>query len=60
MKIDFNLLSNAIQAALREMEKCPCDDVATIWNEQLTAWKTGLKMDDSYELTVDESEINLF
>lgn len=48
------LLSNAITDALREMEKCPNDDVQTIWNEKLTEWQTGYRMTNDFVLEVVE------
>jgi hypothetical protein len=48
--IDSNILLNAIRDALREMDKCPDDDVSTIWNEQFKSWELPLHMDDGYSV----------
>lgn len=51
--INLNRLLNAITEALRNMGTHPLDDVQTIWNESLSSWATGLRMDHNYEIDVD-------
>lgn len=58
MKIDPQILFNAIQQALREMRYCPDDDVSTIWNEQFEEWELPLKMDNNYEIETKTPQIN--
>lgn len=44
-----NLL-NAITEAVREMEKCPDDSTADIWNESLESWCAGYRMNHRLEI----------
>lgn len=53
-KFDWIKLSNAIQDALHEMDKCPDDSVQDIWNEKLKSWETGLKMNHHYEIIPED------
>ena len=49
MKISLNL-ANAIEDALQEIEQHPGDSMQDIFNEALTSWETGLKMNHRYEI----------
>jgi hypothetical protein len=53
MKTETNLL-NAITEAVREIERCPDDSMQDIFNEALTSWRTGLKMNHRYEIEKDD------
>jgi hypothetical protein len=53
MKTETNLL-NAITEAMREIERCPDDSMQDIFNESLSSWQTGLKMNHRYEIEKDD------
>lgn len=46
----FARLSFALEAIVKEINRCPDDSIQDIANEQLKAWKTGLRMNHCYEL----------
>lgn len=47
------LLSEALQAAFREINENPHDSIQDIVNEHLMSWKTGLRMDHTFEIVAD-------
>ena len=47
-------LLNAITEAVREIERSPDDSMQDIFNEALTSWRTGLKMNHRYEIEKDD------
>ncbi len=53
MSKDVKILCNAITEALRECEAHPEDSVQDIFNEALSSWETGLKMNNRFEIDTD-------
>ncbi len=43
-------LLNAITNSIQEMERCPDDDIPSIWNEMLRSWEVPLRMTHDFRL----------